>query len=148
MLGGADLVIADRAAKLGYPVVRLGVSPAVSAPTLNSQVLPGPARRLMLNPTLIDGTEAHRLGMVHVLVDQAADVLPSALARAQDLASKPPEALAATRAWLREVEAATSGPSTTSVDAALATSLSLAGGPEERQLLYTQTKSNPKRTEV
>ncbi len=29
LLGGADLVVADRDAKLGYPVVRLGVSPAI-----------------------------------------------------------------------------------------------------------------------
>ena len=38
MLGGADVVVADRGAKLGYPVVKIGVSPAVSAAFLMSAV--------------------------------------------------------------------------------------------------------------
>jgi enoyl-CoA hydratase/carnithine racemase len=106
LLGAADYVVADRAAKLGYPVVRLGLSPAVSAPFVRFCIPPGAARRLLLDPGLIDGAEAHRLGLVHELVDTPEQVYPAALAAARQLADKPPYALAATKSWLREIEAA------------------------------------------
>lgn len=32
LIGGADVIVATRDAKMGYPVVKLGISPAVNAP--------------------------------------------------------------------------------------------------------------------
>lgn len=135
LLGGADLVVADRRAKFGYPVVRLGVSPAVSAPTLFRSVSQGSARRLQLDPTLVDATEANRLGLVHVLVDDPGQVIPLALARGKEMASKPRDAMAATRAWTGQIEDALGLDFGLAGDAALATSISLTGGLEERLLL-------------
>src|SRR5690606_29099547 len=47
LLGSADVVVADAGAKLGYPVARLGISPAVSAPFLAPAVGAGAGRRLL-----------------------------------------------------------------------------------------------------
>ncbi len=104
LLGGADLVVSDAGAKIGYPVVPLGISPAVSAPFLRRCVGDGVARRLLLDPGLIDGREAARLGLVHECVRGPEEVLPRARAMAEELAGKPPGAIAATRAWLAEIE--------------------------------------------
>ena len=130
LLGGCDVVVADRACKLGYPVVRIGVSPGVSAPFLRGAVGDGAARAHMLDPRLVSGEEAARLGLVHELVDRTQEVLPRALGIADALAAKPAPAMTATKAWLREIEDAES-----SANRALAASASLAGGREEAELL-------------
>lgn len=105
LFGGADYVVTDATAKLGYPVVRLGLSPAVSAPFLAPQVAAGLMRRLMLDPGLISGEEALRVGLVHECVATPADVLPAALAAAKLRASKPRDAYVATKRLLIEIEA-------------------------------------------
>lgn len=132
LLGGCDVVVTDSGAKLGYPVVRLGVSPAVSAPFLRAAVGDGPCRARQLDPGLIDGREAVRLGLAHEVVAEASAVLPRAAAIAAELAAKPTGAVSATRAWLNELDG-TGGDATP--DLALAASLALAGGEEERSLL-------------
>ncbi|MFI4916546.1 MAG: enoyl-CoA hydratase/isomerase family protein [Phycisphaerales bacterium JB060] len=123
LLGGGDVVIAHPEAKLGYPVTRLGISPAVSAPFMATA--PGQARRLMLDPGLIDGRRGHEIGLVHELHDEPA---ARAMELAEELASKPPHALAATKRWLNDL---------THSDAhdGLATSLSLVGNTESHELL-------------
>lgn len=130
LLGGADVVVADRGAKLGYPVVKIGVSPAVSAPFLRLGIGDGPARAWMLDPDLASGAEAARVGLVHELVERAEDVLPRALGVARALAEKPAHALAATKRLLSEIS-----PIEDSLTHALATSLGLAGSDEERERL-------------
>ena len=55
MLGGADIVVADVQAKLGYPVVKIGVSPAVSAAFMMGSITPGAVRTRMLDTELISG---------------------------------------------------------------------------------------------
>lgn len=127
LLGGADFIVADSGAKFGYPVTRLGVSPAVSAPFLAQSIGPGRARERLLDPTLIDGVEALRIGLVHRLVDQPDQVRQAARAEAVALCEKPQEALRATRRWLDELSGL--GPWR---GRALAASQSLAGSPEER----------------
>jgi enoyl-CoA hydratase/carnithine racemase len=124
LLGGGDIVIAHRDTKLGYPVTRLGISPAVSAPFLRA-IPDGQGRKLMLDPGLIDGRRAHEIGLVHELSDEPA---ASAMQLAQGLASKPPHALAATKRWLNEL-------SPTDAQHGLDTSLSLVGNEESHELL-------------
>lgn len=109
LIGGADVSIADRDAKLGYPVVRLGLSPAVSAPFLTRQVAYGAARRLLLDPELITGARACEIGLITECVATAAEVEPRAIEIATQMASKPPGAIAATRTWLDEINAAHAG---------------------------------------
>lgn len=130
LLGGADVVIADRDATLGYPVVRLGVSPAVSVPFLRLGVGDGFARELTLRPDTISGARAFELGLVHVLVESPTLVGPEAARIAAELAAKPAHAIAQTKRWLNRIEALGNAP-----DLALEASLALTGGPEERERL-------------
>jgi len=132
LLGGADIVITHADCKLGYPVVKLGISPAVSMPFLLPAVGPSPARARALDPALISGTEALRIGLAHECPAAPADVLPRARAIAADLAAKPAVGLRATKAWLNELDA-TSDPARAA--RGLSTSLSLVGSPEERERL-------------
>jgi enoyl-CoA hydratase/carnithine racemase len=103
--GGADYVVTDANAKLGYPVVRIGLSPAVSAPFLSHQVAASTMRRLMLDASLIDGRQAFECGLVHECVATPEEVLAAAMAAARNLASKPRDAFAATKKLLLEIEA-------------------------------------------
>lgn len=123
LLGGGDVVFAHPDAKLGYPVTRLGISPAVSAPFMS--VAPGQGRRLLLDPGLIDGRRAHQIGLVHELSD---DPEARALEVAGTLAAKPPQALATTKRWLNDIGHA-------DARQGLDVSLSLVGNAESQQLL-------------
>lgn len=129
LLAGCDFVITDADAKLGYPVVRLGVSPAVSSTTLRLAIGQGHARERLLDPELITGVEAARIGLASECVDSPEDVLPRAIELATTLARKPHHALVATKRWLNEIDGSTNS---ALHDAALSASLALAGGEEEQ----------------
>ena len=132
LLGGADLVIADRGLKLGYPVVKMGISPAVSAPFVRRSLASSATRAMLLEPELIDGDRARELGLVQMLVDLPEDVTPRGQIEAQKFAGKPPGAIAATRRWLTEIEGLDEeGPA----ERALQASLAMVGSPEERERL-------------
>jgi len=130
ILGGADVVIADRGAKFGYPVLRIGVSPAVSGPFLGVGVGFGAARALMLDTGLIDGARAEEIGLVHELVDGPGRVMGRAMEVACGLAEKSPTAIAATKRWLNEIEEGMRG---VTPERGLAVSVGLTGGEEERE---------------
>lgn len=132
LLGGADVVISEPRARFGYPVLRLGVSPAVSGPFMASALGTGPARCRLLDTALVDAQEAARLGMVHELVSDAGRVSERALAVAGALALKPRRAMAMTKRWLDD----TAGEEARIVDAALKASLNLAGSEEEQTRLH------------
>lgn len=132
LLAGADYVVTDERAKLGYPVVRLGVSPAVSAPMLRLAVGDGHTRERMLDPALIDGREAVRIGLAHECVADPSEVRPRAIEVARAFAAKPPHALATTKRWLNRVDGSDDD---APLDRALHASLALAGGDEERSRL-------------
>ncbi|MBS0191297.1 MAG: enoyl-CoA hydratase/isomerase family protein [Phycisphaerales bacterium] len=129
LLGGGDLVVTNSDAKLGYPVVRLGVSPAISAPFLRRLAGDGVARSRMLENGLISGREALVCGLAHECLPAPDAVRDFALEAARMLAAKPRGALAATRRWLDEIS-----PIELDVEA-LHVSTALAGGEEERRLL-------------
>lgn len=145
LLGGADVVVADRGAKLGYPVVRLGISPAVSAPFLLEGAGAGATRRRLLDPELFDGAAGARIGLVHELVDEREDVAARAHEIAHDLASKPPLAMKATKKWALEVsgEAKMAGRAARALDA----SVSLVTGDEAVGRLRALWKKQVKREE-
>ncbi len=132
LLGGADLVVADMGCRIGYPVVKIGISPAVSAPTLERLVGAGRGRERLLDPALIDAERAKEIGMVHVLVPVAEDVTPRVQIEAMKLACKPPGAVSRTKAWVGEVDGSTDG---ALLARALRASLGLVGSEEQRALL-------------
>lgn len=130
LLAGADDVIAEPSAKFGYPVANLGISPAVSAPSLVAMLGVGSSRSRLLDPGLVDGEEARRIGLVHRLVPIPEDVPPQTQNRAQYYAAKPAHAIRTTKSWVQECS---------DLDAmhrqGLARSLSLVGSPEQTQRL-------------
>ncbi|GIK20127.1 MAG: enoyl-CoA hydratase/isomerase family protein [Leptolyngbya sp. PLA2] len=132
LLGGADFVIANDEARLGYPVLRLGVSPAVSAPFLRAAVGDALCRERLLDTGLISGREAARLGWVWRSVPDPDSVRTAAFELAQRLIPKSAAALAATKRWLNTIDGTEN---TEWPERALQASLRLAGGAEERAML-------------
>lgn len=140
LLTAADHVVADARAKFGYPVHRLGLSPAVSLPTLAQVIGFGAIRPLAVDSQLIEARLAMEISLIHTLVDTAAEVGPVAMQIARELSTKPPHAVAATRGWIAKVAQI----SETTRLAALTASLATAGTAEQvgmlDQLLRTRTK--------
>lgn len=132
MLAGADVVVTNDAAKLGYPVVRLGISPAVSAPTLRLALGDGAARARLLDTQLIDGATAVRLGLAHASLPSVQACRDEARRIALELARKPAHAMTATKRWLNRVDGSDRPER---LEAGLLASLGLVGGAEEKTLL-------------
>lgn len=104
MCSACDFVCASVKTRFGYPVLPLGVSPAVSAPTLIQAVGPGPARMMMLEGRLLTGDEAHRLGLVTHLADTDEEVAAAADTLCATLLKHGPHAMRVTKAWLNELD--------------------------------------------
>lgn len=104
LVSACDMAVISATAKLGYPVHGLGISPAVSAPTLIGAVGPGPARALMLGGELIDGRAAHAMGLAARLCADDAAVAAEARALCAVIAANAPHALGVTKAWLNELD--------------------------------------------
>lgn len=90
-----DLRIASQKAKLGLPEAGLGLIPAAGGTQRLTRICgEAVARRLILGAELVDGLEAHRLGLVqwavpHATLEDQARIL------AERIAALPPAALAA-----------------------------------------------------
>lgn len=130
LLAGADAVVTHGACRLGYPVVRLGISPAVNASFLLDAIGPGTTREWLLGGQILSGQEAFRRGLAHELVDAPKAVRESAVGLAMNLASKPAGGLSATKRWLNQLSLAPDA-----AERGLLASLTLVGGDEERQRL-------------
>jgi enoyl-CoA hydratase len=97
----ADIRVAGRSAKLGFPEVKRGWVGGGGA----SQMLPrlvgyGQAMRLLLTGEPIDAEEAFRLGLVEYLVDDA-EVEPTARAICRQIADYSPVAVQSVKAAVR-----------------------------------------------
>ena len=101
IVSACDLVVVSPDAQLGYPVHPLGLSPVVSAPTLMQTIGDGPARALLMSGQLIDGTTAHQLGLASEVND---DPQGTGDELARRISGHGPEALAATKHWLNELD--------------------------------------------
>ncbi|MEM0953224.1 MAG: enoyl-CoA hydratase-related protein [Pseudomonadota bacterium] len=67
----ADVVIACADARFALSEVSLGIPPAQIAPLVAKRIGLSEARRLLLTAQRFDGREAHRLGFVHSVVEDA-----------------------------------------------------------------------------
>lgn len=134
---GADIVVADSACRFGYPVLPLGISPAVSAPALALTVGQGVARARLLDPALVDAQRARQDGLVHLITSRPDDVLPMAVEVASELARLPVHAVRATRRWLHRL----CGPEPEQSRQALLASLSVCGLREQRERLAARRRT-------
>ncbi|MEM1422767.1 MAG: enoyl-CoA hydratase/isomerase family protein [Planctomycetota bacterium] len=141
LASSCDLVITDRAAKIGYPVVTIGVSPAISGPTLERAVGAGRARERLLDPALITGERAREIGLASLCVDLPEDVTPRAHIEAKKLADKPAHSVQRTKAWMNEVEGLDVDDE---LERARDASLAIVGSEEQRRLLASVLESRKK----
>ena len=104
LLTGCDFVVGETDGKYGYPVHLIGISPAVTIPTLFQKLGKGASRSLVMSGELLSGSKAHSTGLLSHLVTDAAEVRSAATVLAHTLASKPPRAIQATKLWLNELD--------------------------------------------
>ena len=132
LAAAGDIVVTNSGAKLGYPVVKLGISPAVNAPVLRASIGDGAARTRALDPGLVDGREACRVGLAHFCVEGAAQCEAEAIRIAEGLAQKPRQGLGYTKRWLGELDGTLDEKGW---ERALAASMSLVGSAEQVERL-------------
>jgi methylglutaconyl-CoA hydratase len=98
-----DFAVTHAECRLGYPEVDLGVCPAVVAPWLMKKIGAGRARAMLLAGGTITGAQGFELGLATHLC--AAESLESTTTElAARLAKGGPQAIAATKHWLNELD--------------------------------------------
>lgn len=96
-----DVRVCSEDAKLGQPEINLGLIPGGGGTQRLPRLLGrGQASRLILSGKPVTGTEALALGLVDLVVPRG-DVVPQAIALAQEMAAHDPAALAAAKRALR-----------------------------------------------
>lgn len=104
LVAACDIVCACDSATFGYPVHRIGISPAVNLPTLMATAGFGGARTLALSGEVIDAHHARKLGLVHLVARDESALEEAVAALVGALLAKGPEALRATKKWLNEID--------------------------------------------
>jgi len=100
-----DLVVAERSARFAYTEVKIGFVPALVSTFLTRRVAGHVARRLLLDPEMLDGERALSLGLADDLADDGAGE-ERARERALALCRKvSPAALEATKRLLNDTAA-------------------------------------------
>lgn len=69
LVAACDIAIAVRDANFAFSEVRLGLIPAVISPYIVEAIGARNARRLFITAESFDALEAHRMGLVHILVE-------------------------------------------------------------------------------
>jgi enoyl-CoA hydratase/carnithine racemase len=95
-----DLRVASSGARLGLPEVKVGIPSVIEAALLPRLVGLGRAQRLLYTGELIDGTEAHRIGLVDVLTAPE-ETRSAAMREAGRIAACSPAAIRAQKRLLR-----------------------------------------------
>jgi len=97
-----DLVVAEPGARFAYTEVRIGFLAAVVSTFLTRRVPGHVARRMLLDPEMLDGERAVEIGLADELAPEG-EVVQAAVALARSVCAKAsPSALAATKALLNE----------------------------------------------
>ena len=144
LLSGCDYVISHKQARMGYPALKIGISPAVTAALFRLSVGDGSARERLLDTRLFSATEALNWGLIHECMDYADEVLPCAEKVAHEFKIKPPHSLQTTKEWLNKLDGSLNEEV---LNGGLVTSSSLAGDNESRQRIKAIWNSNPNRNE-
>ncbi len=136
LVAACDIVCACADASFGYPVHRIGVSPAVSLPTLMATCGAGGARVLALSGEIVKAPHAQELGLVHQLCADRSALDEMAARLVDDLIAKGPSALRATKRWLNHIDGTEpSGALGSRASEATRASADLCGASESRALL-------------
>ena len=107
LLSACDFTCGEPGTKVGYPVTRVGLSAAVSVPTLAGSIAPAAARSLLLQGSVIDADRAHRMNLLTHLAESL-EALPAMVDElCEQLAAKEPVAMLRTKAWSNELDDST-----------------------------------------
>ena len=98
-----DIAIATRNATFGLTEARLGLLPAVISPYVIDAIGPRQARRWFATAERFDAAEAHRIGLVHQLVDDEAALDAAVQVQTDLLLQAGPIAAATAKALVRRV---------------------------------------------
>jgi enoyl-CoA hydratase/carnithine racemase len=104
LLAGCDFVYVAPDAQLGYPVHRIGVSPAVTIPALMANAGPGPARAVTMGGSILDGHAAVRAGLATLCSRTPESLNQECDTFVAGILQKGPQALRATKRWLNELD--------------------------------------------
>jgi enoyl-CoA hydratase/carnithine racemase len=99
-----DFCVTHADARMGFPEVDLGVCPAVVAPWLVRKIGAGRARTVLLQGGLMSGQDAFDIGIVSQVVETRDALDPAVEDLANRIASGGPQALAATKSLLNELD--------------------------------------------
>jgi enoyl-CoA hydratase/carnithine racemase len=104
LLAGADFVIVSPDAQLGYPVHRIGVSPAVTMPALMANAGTGSARNITMGGSIHDGLSAVRAELATHCASTPESLAQECNTLVARLLSKGPVAMRATKCWVNELD--------------------------------------------
>jgi enoyl-CoA hydratase/carnithine racemase len=95
-----DVRVTHPGARIGQPEVRAGLASIVGTYFMSLYIGHGANRELSLSGKLVSGERAHAIGLVDHLVPEA-EVLPKAIAIAEEMLNVPPVAMQLTKERLR-----------------------------------------------
>ncbi|MGB3634551.1 MAG: enoyl-CoA hydratase-related protein [Rubrobacteraceae bacterium] len=107
LVAAADVAVAEEGTVFAFSEVRLGISPATISPFVVRKIGLSQARALFLTGERFGATRAYEIGLVHQVADEGHldEVVQE---KVEGLLAGGPEALAATKALLRELREAAS----------------------------------------
>jgi len=104
LVAASDVVVAEEGTRFAFTEVRLGIAPATIAPFVVRKIGVSRARSLFLTGERFDAERARDMGLVHEVAPE--DGLDAAVeSKVSELLKGGPEAQAAVKALLREIEA-------------------------------------------
>jgi len=116
LVAAADVAVAEEGTVFAFSEVRLGISPATSAPFVLRKIGHSQVRALFLTGERFDAARAQAIGLVHEAVSEE-DLDAAVQKKVEGLLAGGPEALAATKGLLRELRDAEAGEEATEITA-------------------------------
>ena len=98
----ADVAVAEERTVFAFSEVRLGISPATIAPFVVRKIGHSQVRALFMTGERFDGVRAREIGLIHEVISEE-DLDAAVQEKVEGLLAGGPEALAATKALLREL---------------------------------------------
>src|SRR5436305_9534912 len=102
LVAAADVSVAEEGTVFAFTEVRLGISPATIAPFVLRKIGYSQTRALFVTGERFDASRAYEIGLVHEVVSEE-DLDAAVQEKVAGLLSGGPEALATTKALLREL---------------------------------------------
>ncbi len=108
LAAAADVVVVEEGTVFAFSEVRLGISPATIAPFVMRKIGHSQTRALFLTGERFDAAQAQEIGLVHKVAERG-DLDETVRKKVEGLLAGGPEALATTKALLRELGDAAPG---------------------------------------